>query len=316
MNFRNSRVQSTRFTRLYYLSLQPPFFRGVIRAGASNKVGTYVSAADLRQGRGWVSLIHFSIWKCTLSRFPVRLCLPKDRFGRRSSTLFPHADTKQVSLLAGADFWRTVPLPHRGIPSIKTTDGPNGARGQYFKNGTPVSVLAITLPGGRYTLTSPQAALFPCGVSLAATWNLDLIHEVGQHLAAEAKARGANVLLAPTVCMHRSPLGGRNFESFSEDPFLTGKLAAAYIRGLQSNKVAATIKHFVCNEQETHRMNVDSVIQERPLREIYLKPFEIALRESSPWALMSSYNLLNGVHADMNEFTLKKVLRDEWKYDG
>jgi beta-glucosidase len=116
--------------------------------------------------------------------------------------------------------------------------------------------------------------------------------------------------------MHRSPLGGRNFESFSEDPFLTGKLAAAYIRGLQSKKVAATIKHFVCNEQETHRMKVDSVIQERPLREIYLKPFEIALRESSPWALMSSYNLLNGVHADMNAFTLKKILRDEWKYDG
>jgi len=151
---------------------------------------------------------------------------------------------------------------------------------------------------------------------LAATWNIDLINDVGQHLAEEAKARGANVLLAPTVCMHRSPLGGRNFESFSEDPFLTGKLAAAYIRGLQSKKVAASIKHFVCNEQETHRMTVDSVIQERPLREIYLKPFEIALREASPWALMSSYNLLNGVHADMNEFTLKKVLRDEWKYDG
>jgi len=161
-----------------------------------------------------------------------------------------------------------------------------------------------------------KAALFPCGVSLAATWNVDLIYNVGQHLAEEAKARGAHVLLAPTVCMHRSPLGGRNFESFSEDPFLTGKLAAAYIRGLQNKRVAAAIKHFVCNEQETHRMEVDSIIQERPLREIYLKPFEIALRESSPWALMSSYNLLNGVHADMNEFTLKKILREEWKYDG
>lgn len=207
-----------------------------------------------------------------------------------------------------------MPLLHRGIPSIKTTDGPNGARGQFFKNGTPVSSFAS--PRTDRGLISQKAALFPCGVSLAATWNLDLIHEIGQHLAEEAKARGADVLLAPTVCMHRSPLGGRNFESFSEDPFLTGKLAAAYVRGLQSKRVAATIKHFVCNEQETHRMQVDAIIQERPLREIYLKPFEIALRESSPWALMSSYNLLNGVHADMNEFTLKKVLRDEWKYDG
>src|SRR5277367_4162957 len=117
------------------------------------------------------------------------------------------------------------------------------------------------------------------------------MHRVGQHLGDETLARGANVLLGPTVCMHRSPLGGRNFESFSEDPYLTGKLAAAYIRGLQSNKVAATIKHFVGNEQETHRMTINSIIEERPLREIYLKPFEIAVRDASPWAIMSSYNL-------------------------
>lgn len=116
--------------------------------------------------------------------------------------------------------------------------------------------------------------------------------------------------------MHRSPLGGRNFESFSEDPLLTGKLAASYIRGVQSKNVAATIKHFVGNEQETHRMKIDSIIAERPLREIYLKPFEIAMRECPPWALMSSYNLINGVHADMNEHTLKEILRNEWEYDG
>jgi len=151
---------------------------------------------------------------------------------------------------------------------------------------------------------------------LAATWNLDLVEKIGSDLAEETIARGANVLLAPTVCMHRSPLGGRNFESFSEDPFLTGKLAAAYIRGLQSKRVAATIKHFVGNEQETNRMTVNSVIQDRPLREIYLKPFEIAIREASPWAVMSSYNLVNGVHSDMNEYLLKKILRSEWQYDG
>ncbi|KAJ4397549.1 hypothetical protein N0V93_001780 [Gnomoniopsis smithogilvyi] len=161
-----------------------------------------------------------------------------------------------------------------------------------------------------------QAALFPCGISLAATWNAELLFEVGQHLAHEVKARSAHILLGPTVCMHRHPLGGRNFESYSEDPLLTGKLAAQYIRGLQQEGVAATIKHFVGNEQETHRLTIDSLVQERPLREIYLKPFEIAVREANPWAVMSSYNLVNGVHADMNTHTLRDILRGEWNYDG
>ena len=143
-----------------------------------------------------------------------------------------------------------------------------------------------------------------------------MLHEVGEHLAEEAKARGASALLAPTICMHRSPLGGRNFESFSEDPLLTGKLASSYISGLQSRGVSATVKHFVGNEQETNRMTINSVIEERPLREIYLKPFEIAIRESKPLALMTSYNLVNGVHADMNTHTLQDILRGEWKFDG
>jgi beta-glucosidase len=204
---------------------------------------------------------------------------------------------EKVSLLTAADFWRTQAIPSKGVAAIKTSDGPNGARGGIFVGGT-------------------KAALFPCGISLAATWNKSLLYQVGQHLADEVKARSANVLLAPTVCMHRHPLGGRNFESFSEDPLLTGKLAAQYIRGLQSKGVAATIKHFVANEQETHRLTIDSVMMERPLREIYLKPFEIAVREANPWAVMSSYNRINGVHADMNLHTLKTILRGEWGYDG
>ncbi|KAI9170857.1 Beta-glucosidase B [Paramyrothecium foliicola] len=191
---------------------------------------------------------------------------------------------EKVSLLTAADFWRTKSIPDKGIPAIKTTDGPNGARGGIFVGGT-------------------KAALFPCGISLAATWNKELLCEVGQHLAEEAKARSANVLLAPTVCMHRHPLGGRNFESFSEDPLLTGKLAAQYVKGLQEKGVAATIKHFVGNEQETHRLTIDSLIRERPLRELYLRPFEIAIREANPWAVMSSYNLVNGVHADQHFHT-------------
>ncbi|KAF6521786.1 hypothetical protein HZS61_013314 [Fusarium oxysporum f. sp. conglutinans] len=202
-----------------------------------------------------------------------------------------------VSLLTAADFWRTKAIPEKGIPSIKTTDGPNGARGGVFVGGT-------------------KAALFPCGISLAATWNKDLLYQVGQHLALEVRARSAEMLLAPTVCMHRHPLGGRNFESFSEDPLLTGKLAAQYIKGLQDRGVAATIKHFVGNEQETNRLTIDSLITERPLREIYLKPFEIAVREANPWAVMTSYNLINGVHADLNKHTLKDILRGEWGYEG
>ncbi|RFN43568.1 hypothetical protein FIE12Z_12200 [Fusarium flagelliforme] len=204
---------------------------------------------------------------------------------------------EKVSLLTAADFWRTKAIPEKGIPSIKTTDGPNGARGGIFVGGT-------------------KAALFPCGISLAATWNKDLLYQVGQHLAQEVRARSAEMLLAPTVCMHRHPLGGRNFESFSEDPLLTGKLAAQYIKGLQDRGVAATIKHFVGNEQETNRLTIDSLVTERPLREIYLKPFEIAVREANPWAVMTSYNLINGVHADMNKHTLKDILRGEWGYEG
>lgn len=204
---------------------------------------------------------------------------------------------EKVSLLTAADFWRTKSIPEKNIPAIKTTDGPNGARGGIFVGGT-------------------KAALFPCGISLAATWNKALLREVGHHLADETKARSANMLLAPTICMHRHPLGGRNFESFSEDPLLTGKLSAQYVRGLQEKGVSATVKHFVANEQETHRLTVDSVVAERPLREIYLRPFEITVREANPWAIMSSYNLINGVHADMNDHTLKDILRGEWGYDG
>ncbi|EOO00679.1 putative glycoside hydrolase family 3 protein [Phaeoacremonium minimum UCRPA7] len=204
---------------------------------------------------------------------------------------------EKVSLLTAADFWRTKAIPSKGVPAAKTSDGPNGARGGIFVGGT-------------------KAALFPCGVSLAATWNKELLYDVGQHLADETRARSANILLAPTVCMHRHPLGGRNFESFSEDPLLTGKLAAQYIRGIQQKGVAATIKHFVGNEQETNRLTIDSVVAERPLRELYLKPFEIAIREANPWAVMSSYNLINGVHADMHFHTLREILRGEWNYDG
>ncbi|EPS37342.1 hypothetical protein H072_8978 [Dactylellina haptotyla CBS 200.50] len=204
---------------------------------------------------------------------------------------------EKISLLAGKDMWRTVPIPDKQVPSIKTSDGPSGARGDSFTGGT-------------------KAAFFPSGISMGATFNPELAYEVGQFIGDEVKSKSASVLLAPTACCHRSPLGGRNFESYSEDPLLSGKMASAYIRGVQSKNVAATMKHYAANEQETWRLHVDETIDETTLREIYLKPFEIAMREGRPWAVMSAYNIINGEHCDSNSLTLKQVLRGEWKYEG
>jgi beta-glucosidase len=204
---------------------------------------------------------------------------------------------EKVSLLAGSDMWHTVPVERLGIPVLKVTDGPNGARSGDANSG-------------------PTSACFPVGVALAATWNPDLVERVGAALAEETKAKGAHMLLAPTVNIHRSPVAGRNFECYSEDPYLTGRLAAAYIRGLQGQGVGACIKHFVCNDSEFERFTISSEVQERPLREIYLAPFEAAIREARPWAVMSAYNRLNGVYASENSYTLLEILKGEWEFDG
>lgn len=204
---------------------------------------------------------------------------------------------EKITLLAGKDFWETVPIPEKGVPAIKTSDGPNGARGEVFTGG-------------------PTAACFPAAVCSAATWDPKLSKKIGRALAEETKTKGARVLLAPTMCNHRHPLGGRNFESFSEDPLLAGKMAANVVKGLQDHGIAATIKHFVANEQETDRLRVDTIVSERALREIYMKPFEITIKEANPLAVMTSYNKVNGIHADSNEFLLKKVLRGEWGWEG
>lgn len=204
----------------------------------------------------------------------------------------------QVSLLAGADFWTTVPIERLGVPAIKVSDGPNGARG------------GGSLVGG------VRAASFPVGIALGATWDPPLIEEVGRALAGEARSKGARVLLAPTVNLHRSPLNGRNFECYAEDPYLTARLACAYIIGLQGAGVAATIKHYVGNESEFERMTISSEIAERPLRELYLAPFEAAVKEAGTWALMSSYNRLNGTYVSEDARLLRTILRDEWGFDG
>ncbi|PCK86614.1 glycosyl hydrolase [Rhizobium sophoriradicis] len=205
---------------------------------------------------------------------------------------------EQVSLLSGADFWTTVPVERLGVPKIKVTDGPNGARG------------AGSLVGG------VKATCFPVAIALGASWNPGLVKQMGAALARQAKSKGAAVLLAPTVNIHRSGLNGRNFECYSEDPMLTAELAVAYIEGVQGEGVAATIKHFAGNESEIERQTMSSEIDERTLREIYLPPFEQAVRRAGVMAVMSSYNRLNGTYTSEHHWLLTKVLREEWGFDG
>ncbi|WAO91593.1 Beta-glucosidase [Fusarium falciforme] len=204
---------------------------------------------------------------------------------------------EKIDLLAGVDFWHTKAVPRLNVPSIRMSDGPNGVRGTRFFNGVP-------------------AACFPCGTGLAATWNTGLLREAGHLMGTEARAKGAHVLLGPTVNMQRSPLGGRAFESFSEDPVLSGDCASAIINGIQSTGVVASIKHFVANDQEHERMAVDSLVTERALREIYALPFQIAVRDSNPGSFMTSYNKVNGVHVSENLNMIEKIVRKEWGWQG
>ncbi len=205
---------------------------------------------------------------------------------------------EKAHLVAGDDMWHTAPIERLGIPPLKVTDGPNGARGDgLVGTGTPT-------------------ACIPSGASLGASWDVELVEELGSLLGAEARAKSAHVLLAPTINLHRSPTGGRNFECYSEDPLLSGKLAAAFIRGVQSHDVATTPKHFVGNDSEFERNTIDSVIDERTMREVSLLPFEIAVREGGAWGLMTAYNRLNGVYCSEHEWLLKDVLREEWGFDG
>jgi beta-glucosidase len=197
----------------------------------------------------------------------------------------------------GSDMWHTTPIPRLGIPSLRLSDGPNGVRGTKFFNSTP-------------------AACVPCGTGLGATWDTRLVRQVGNLLGLEAKAKGAHVLLGPTVNIQRTPLGGRGFESFAEDPVLSGLLAAAYCNGVQGQHIIPSIKHFVCNDQEDKRMSVNITIGERALRETYLLPFMLAVRDSNPGSVMTSYNKLNGTHCSENGKLLYDVLRKEWGWNG
>ncbi|CAI7622341.1 unnamed protein product [Penicillium pancosmium] len=205
------------------------------------------------------------------------------------------SEQDKIALLSGIDFWHTHPIPEFNVPSIRATDGPNGIRGTKFFAGIP-------------------AACLPCGTALGATWDRDLVYQAGRLLGDECIAKGAHCWLGPTINMPRSPLGGRGFESFAEDPHLSGILAKSIILGAESKGIMSTVKHFVGNDQEHERRAVDVLVTQRALREIYLRPFQIVARDAKPSALMTSYNKINGKHV-VEDARMLNLIREEWKWN-
>ena len=211
---------------------------------------------------------------------------------------------EKASLMSGKDFWQTEAIDKINLPSLFLSDGPHGLR----KQQSAADNLGLN--------ESFKATCFPTASAIASSWNLDLAKEIGNALGKEAVDQNVHVLLGPGINIKKNPLCGRNFEYFSEDPYLAGKFGASYVKGIQEEGVSACVKHFACNNQELRRMNVDSVVDERALREIYLTNFEIAIKEGKPWTIMSSYNPVNGEYSNQNTHICNDILRDEWKYDG
>ncbi len=211
---------------------------------------------------------------------------------------------EKASLTSGASFWTTKPLERVGLPAIMLTDGPHGVR----KQRASADHLGIG--------DSVPATCFPPAVALGSSFDPELLERVGVALGEESQAEGVGVLLGPGINIKRSPLCGRNFEYLSEDPIVSGVLGSALVRGLQSQGVGASLKHFAANNQEADRMRVSADIDERPLREIYLRGFQRVVEDEQPWTVMCSYNRLNGVYTSEDPWLLTKVLRDEWGFDG
>ena len=203
---------------------------------------------------------------------------------------------EKISLLSGFNSWYTNKIEEKNVPSIKMSDGPNGVRGD--------------------SNSGKSSACFPCAISIGSSWDLKLIKNIGIALGEEAMAKDVDVLLGPTINIHRHPLGGRHFESFSEDPFLTGKIAINYVQGVQSKNVAACLKHFVGNDTEYERHSISSNIDEQTLREIYLLPFEMGIKDGNAKVVMSAYNKLNNIFCSSHQELLISILKEEWDFDG
>lgn len=210
----------------------------------------------------------------------------------------------KIALCEGKNFWETKEFPQYGIPSMFMCDGPHGLRKQEHK-GDHLGVHK-----------SLAATCFPTSVSTACSWDVELIGKIGSAIAEEAADQGVGLFLGPGVNIKRNPLCGRNFEYFSEDPYLAGKLAASFIKNAQKNGIGTSLKHFACNNQEYKRFNSDSILDDRTLREIYLAPFEIAVREGKPKTVMCAYNKINGIYCSDNKELLTHILRDEWGFEG
>jgi beta-glucosidase len=209
---------------------------------------------------------------------------------------------EKAALCTGASAWTTTPIERLGVPEMLVSDGPHGVR-----RVPDIHTLAIeALP----------ATCFPTASSLASTWDIDLIRQVGQALGEECLALAVDILLGPGANMKRTPLCGRNFEYYSEDPFLSGKLAASFIDGVQNQGVGASLKHFAANNQEFQRFSISTSVDERTLREIYLPAFEIAVKESKPWTVMCAYNKINGAYCSENHWLLVELLKNEWGFEG
>ena len=203
---------------------------------------------------------------------------------------------ERATLTAGRDGWRISGIPRLGIGDLKVTDGPTGARGDLT--------------------TGAKAVCFPVGSAIGSTWDVELVAEIAAVLADEARSKGAQVLLGPTVNIHRHPLAGRNFECYSEDPELTARLAVAFITALQEGGVGASLKHYVCNDSEFERHSISSEVDEQTLREVYLRPFEAAVAAADPWTIMAAYNKVNGTHATEHRGLQIDLLKDEWGWPG
>ena len=213
---------------------------------------------------------------------------------------------EKTLLCSGKDYWHLVDIERLGIPSVMVTDGPHGLRKQCEGKKGAGDVLGNSVP----------ATCFPTASLTSSSWDTELIGKMGEALGEECLKEKVSVLLGPGVNMKRSPLCGRNFEYFSEDPFLAGNMGAAFINGVQSKGVGTSLKHFAANNQECRRMSVSTVADERALREIYLTAFEIAVKKSNPWTVMNAYNKINGTYCAENGWLLNDVLRNEWGYDG